>query len=200
MNASSRTPTLEEFIACCQAECEFLIREYGFVQLASPLEYNSYSVRFRKGEFGVDVYGESYGETASCDLVRGEDRVFLGLLVPAAQRVAHKPKGAHTGQLAQVQAIAIRLKLHASDFLRGDSSRFDSALAEWRRVTRPRPVSEAQRLDRQRLQAVTAAGHAIQRADYAEVVRLLQPYADALSPHQRRMLEMARNRLGKGAG
>lgn len=200
MDASIRIPTLEEFIACCQAECEFLIREYGFVQLASPMEYNRYSVRFRKGEFGVDVYGESYGETASCDLVRGEDRLFLGLLVPAAQRQAPKRKRAQTGQLAQVQNIAIRLKLHASDFLRGDSSRFDLALAEWRRVTRPRPLTEAQRLDRQRLQAVTAAGHASQRADYAEVVRLLQPYEDALSSHQRRMLEMARNRLGKGAG
>jgi hypothetical protein len=199
MDASIRVPTLTEFIACCQAECEFLVREYGFVLLASPREHNEYSVRFRKDEFGVDVYGETYGETASCDLVRGGDRLSLGLLIPVAERKPHERRRARPGQLAQVHDIATQLKLHASDFLSADFSRFDTALAEWRRVTRPRPVTEAQRIEQQRQQAVTAAGHASKRADYAEVVRLLQPYADALSPHQRRMLEMALDRLGKGA-
>lgn len=194
MDVSIRVPTLAEFLACCQAEFEFLICDYGFVRLSSPLDHNIYSVCFRKEEFGVDVYGESYGETASCDLVRGGDRLFLGLLVPAAERKSRARKRARPGQLAQVQNIATQLKLHASDFLRGDSSRFDSALAEWSRVTRPRPVTEAQRVERERQQAVTS-----KRADYAEVVRLLEPYADALSRHQRRMLEMARNRLGEGA-
>ena len=200
MDASTRVPTLAEFIACCQAECEFLAGEYGFVLLASPREHNRFSVRFRKGEFGVDVYGEGYGETASCDLVRGEDRLPLSMLVPAADRGAHRRKRARPGQLAQVQRIATQLKLHASDFLCGDSSRFDAALAEWRRITQPRLVTEAQRIERERQQALTAAGHASKRADHAEVVRLLQPYADGLSPHQRRMLEMAREKLGKGTG
>ena len=72
--------------------------------------------------------------------------------------------------------IASRLKDHAADFLSGDVRRFDAALAEWKRVTRPRPVSEAQRLDRQRQTAVTEAGHASKRGNYAEVVRLLEPH------------------------
>jgi hypothetical protein len=199
MDTPIRVPTLAEFIACCHAAFEFLVREYGFVLLASPREHNIYSVCFRKGEFGVDVYGETHGETATCDLVRGGDRLPLGLLVPVVERKPHERRRARPGQLAQVHDIATRLKLRASDFLRADSSRFDAALAEWKRVTQPRPVTEAQRIEQQRQQAVTAAGHASKRADYAEVVRLLQPYADALSPHQRRMLEMARNRLGKGA-
>jgi hypothetical protein len=55
-------------------------------------------------------------------------------------------------------------------------------------------------MERQRQQALTAAGHASKRADHAEVVRLLQPYACALSPRQRRMLEVALNSLEKGAG
>jgi hypothetical protein len=168
--------------------------------LASPLEHNSFSVRFRKGEFEVDVYGENYGQTASCDLVRGGERLYLGLLVPVAERQTQKRKGVRPGQLAQVHDIATQLKRYASDFLRGESSRFDSALTEWRRITRPRQLTEAQRLERQRQQAVTAAGHANKRADYAEVVRLLQPHADALSQHQRRMLEVARDRLGNEAG
>jgi hypothetical protein len=189
-------PTLEEFLACCQAECEFLVREYGFERLAAPSEHNNYSVRFRKGEFEVHVYGENYGQTASCDLVRGDERLPLGLLVPVAERQTKTRKRVRLGQLDQVRGNATRLKQHASDFLRGDSSRFDSALAEWKRVTRPRPLTDAQRVERQRQEAVTAAGHASKRAEYAEVVRLLQPHVEALSRHQRRMLEVALGRLG----
>ena len=145
-------------------------------------------------ELEVDIYGENWGATASCDLIRGEDRVYLGLLVPAADRPA-RAKRARPGQLAQIQTIASLLKHHAADFLSGDLRRFDAALSEWKRVTRPRPVSEAQRLDRQRQTAVTEAGHANRRGDYAEVVRLLEPYAKELSQHQLRMLETARQKL-----
>ena len=194
MDKSTPSPTLEEFLACCDRECEFLVRDYGFERLSSPLEYNEYSVRFRKMEFEVDIYGENWGATASCDLIRGEDHVYLGLLVPAADRPA-RAKRARPGQLAQIQTIASLLKDHAADFLSGDLRRFDAALSEWKRVTRPRPVSEAQRLDRQRQTAVTEAGHASRRSNYAEVVRLLEPYARELSQHQLRMLETARQKL-----
>lgn len=173
MGASTQVPTLSEFLTCCELECEFLVREYGFVRLHLPREYNDYSVRFRKGEFGVDVYGETYEETASCDLLRSEERLYLGWLVPAAERQARKRKGARPGQLAQVHDIATRLRLHASDFLRGDSSRFDSALAEWKRVTQPRQLTEAGRIERERQQAVAAAGHA------SVVRRTQQPPAKA---------------------
>ena len=193
------TPTLAEFLACCDAECEFLVREYGFERLDSPMEYNEYSVRFRKGELEVDVYGENWGQAASCDLVRGEERLYFGLLVPPSERQPQKrnPKRVRPDQLAQVRNVAAILQRHASDFLRGDCSRFDLALAEWKRITRPGPITEAHRLERERLQAVTLAGHASRRADYAEVVRLLEPHADALSRHQRRMLETARDKLGR---
>jgi hypothetical protein len=196
MDESIPTPTLEEFLACCDAECEFLVREYGFERLAVPREYNQYSVRFRKGELEVHVYGVNYGENASCDLVRGGEELGLGFLIPAAERKPKKRTRVTPGQLAQVRTIATRLKQHVPDFLSGDSSRFDSALTEWKRITRPRPVTEAHRLERERAQAVTATGHASKRADHAEVVRLLQPHAPALSRHQRRMLEMALDKLG----
>ena len=151
-------------------------------------------------EFGVDIYGENWGAAASCDLVRGEDHVYLGLLVPAAARQASRAKRTRPGQLAQIQTIASRLKDHAADFLSGDVRRFDAALSEWKRVTRPRPVSEAQRLDRQRQTAVTEAGHASRRGNYAEVVRLLEPHAKELSQHQLRMLETARQKLKDACG
>jgi len=129
LTESAPIPTIEEFLACCDAACEFLVREHGFERLPAPREHNPYSVRFRKGALGVDVYGESYGQAASCDLLRGEVRLDLGLLVPAAQRQAPRRKGPRPGQLAQIQTIAARLKLHAADFLQGETGRFETA---WR--------------------------------------------------------------------
>jgi hypothetical protein len=196
LKASPPIPTLEEFLACCDAACEFLVHEYGFVRMATPMEYNPYSVRYRKGELGVDVYGESWGETAACHLVRGEDRLSPGLLVPAAQRPAPRRKEVRRGQLAEVEAIAELLQRHAADFLGGDCRHFDSVLKEWKRITRPRPMTEAHRLERERQQAFTAAGHASRKGDHAEVVRRLEPHESSLSPHQRHMLEIARAQLG----
>ena len=189
------TPTLEEFLECCRLECEFLVRDYGFELLPSPLEYNQYSVRFRKGDIEVDIFGENWGQTASCELLRGGDSLYLGFLVPAREREASRPKRESPGQLAQVRNIAARLKRHASDFLNGDLTRFESALAEWRRITRPRKVTEAHRMEREWQQALTAAGHANKRGNYAEVMRLLSPYSQTLSLHQQRMLERARKKL-----
>jgi len=202
MSQSVDIPSLEEFLACCDVECEFLVREYGFERLAEPREFNEFSVRFRKGDLEVHVYGENWGEAASCDLVKGGEELFLGLLVPAAERQTPKRRrrGPGPGQLAQIRVIATRLKQHASDVLRGDFARFDAALAEWKRITRPREVTQAHRLERQRQQALTAAGHASKRGDHAEVVRLLEPYADGLSPRQRRMLDAAREQSNNEAG
>ena len=184
------TPTLDEFRAAVDAAFAFLVRDYGYERLDEPREYNEYSVRFRKGELGVDVYGESYGQTAACELVRGNDRLGPGFLVPRAER-----RPMRSGQLAQIEDIANFLRRYASEFLRGDCSQFDAALAEWKRITKHRPLTEAVRLERELSQAVTAAGHAAKRNDHAEVVRLLEPHADALSLHQRRMLEAAREKL-----
>ena len=196
MKGPSPIPTLDEFLACCQAACEFLVRDFGFQQLPSPMEYNEYSMRFRKGEFGVDIYGTNWGQNASCDLVRGGARLGPGMLIPASQRAAHRPRG-NPGQLEQIQHIATFLKQHAGDFLSGDFSRFDAAHTEWLRITRPTVVTEAHRAEQRRQQDFLAAGHASKRGDHAEVIRLLEPHAGSLSSHQRRLLETARQNLGK---
>ena len=122
------TPTLDEFLAACDTAFAFLVRDYGFKRLAKPMEFNRYSVRFKKDELEVDVYGESYGDSAECQLVRGDDRLYLSLLLPLSAQTP-RPQG----QLAQVAAIAAELQQHASDFLSGDAARFDSWLSEWRK-------------------------------------------------------------------
>lgn len=192
------TPTLDEFLACCEAAFSFLVDDYGFQRLATPREYNNYSVRYRKGELGVDIYGEGWGKYASCDLLLGDAELSPGLLIPASQRTQPARRKKPLGQLDQIRLIAETLKIHAADFLSGDLRRFDAALAEWRRITRHRPVTAAHRLERERQQAFMAAGHASKRGDHAEVVRLLEPFEDHLSLHQRRMLATSREKLRAG--
>jgi hypothetical protein len=119
MDKAAPIPTLEEFVAAVDAACAFLISDYGFERLATPREHNPYSVRFRTGDREVDVYGETYGKTATCDLMRGADRMDLGLLLPPAER-----KAMRAGQLAQIEDIAEQLRRHATDFLKGDCTRF----------------------------------------------------------------------------
>ena len=196
MKSPASTPTLEEFLATCHAACDFLVQEFGFVRMETPREFNPFSVRYRKGELGVELYGESWGESAACDLLRGSDNLYLGLLVPRVERKKPSRKAARPGQLEQIHTLAAVLKLHAADFLSGDCARFDAALAEWRRVTRHREPSEAQKIERQLQEAVAEAGHASKRGEHAEVVRRLEPHEKALSAHQRRMLETARRKLG----
>ncbi len=122
------TPTLDEFLAACDSAFAFLVREYGFKRLPTPMEFNRYSVRYKKNELEVDVYGESYGNSAECQLVRGDDRLYLSLLLPPS---AHTPRP--EGQLTQIAAIALELQQHVSDFLSGDTKRFDTWLSEWRK-------------------------------------------------------------------
>ena len=122
------TPTLDEFVAAIDAAFAFLVRDHGFERLSRPMEHNRYSVRFKKGELEVDVYGESYGGSADCQLVRGTDRLYLALLLPASAQTP-RPEG----QLAQVAAIAAELQQYATDFLSGDATRFDTWLSEWRK-------------------------------------------------------------------
>ena len=122
------TPTLDEFLAACDSAFAFLVRDYGFKRLPKPMEFNRYSVRYKKNELEVDVYGESYGNSAECQLVRGDDRLYLSLLLPPS---AHTPRP--EGQLTQIAAIAMELQQHVSDFLSGDTKRFDTWLSEWRK-------------------------------------------------------------------
>lgn len=191
-------PTLEEFLRHCHERCVFLVSEYCFELLPEPREYNEFSVRYRKGEFEVHVYGENYGENASCDLVRGTDRLPLGFMMPVEERKPPKLRRVIRGQLAQIDDIADRLERHASEFLRGDIQRFDAALAEFKELTKPGPpITEERRQERAREHAIATAGHAAKRGDHAEVVRLLDPHAAHLSPRQRQLLETARARLGK---
>ncbi len=190
-------PSLEEFLDCCAVAFGFLVSEYGFERLDTPREYNQFSVRFRKGDLAVEIYGENWGQSASCDLLRGKDNVYLGYLVPASERSKGKPRRTPLDQLSQVRKLAEVVRLHAADFLSGDLGRFEAALAEWKRITAPRPYTEEHRRERELRTAVTEAGHASRRGQDAEVVRLLEPHLDSLSRHQRRMLDAARERLAK---
>jgi hypothetical protein len=86
---------MDEFLAACDAAFSFLVREFGFERLSLPMAHNRYSVRFRKKEFEVDVFGESYGNSADCQLVRGNDRLYLGLLLPQSAQTGAPRDSSH---------------------------------------------------------------------------------------------------------
>jgi hypothetical protein len=133
MSKSNDIPSLADFIGACDASFAFLILEYGFTRAAETTEHSPYGVRYRKGELAVDVYGEGYGTLAACALLRGSDRIDLVWMLPAPER-----KPLPQGQLAQVTALAAQVRRYASDFLRGDTTRYDAALIEWI-SKKPRP-------------------------------------------------------------
>lgn len=128
------TPTLAQFVSACDAMFGFLVRDYGFHRMATPMDYHRYSVCYRKGDLEVDVYGEGYGTLTACALLRGDDRLDLGILLPAEAR-----HPLPMGQLSQVAAIASQLQQYAADFLRGDLTRFDTALLGWQKRYPKRP-------------------------------------------------------------
>lgn len=194
-NRDLTIPALRDFIATCREQFAFLESHFQFLLLPTPREYNAFSVRWRRGEFGVDVYGEGYGTSASCDLLIGEsDVVSLGLLIPPSERSAPRPKKQRPDQLEQVRILAHLLQVHAADFLGGDRQRFDATLKEWRRVRAPQRQTPEDIVNKARRVAGTEAGHAFKRGDFAKVVQLLEWHEGHLSRRQRSMLIAARSK------
>jgi len=185
------TPTLEQFTEACRRECAFLITEYGFQEMPEPREYNQFSVCFRRGPFGVDVYGEGWGEFARCDLIHAGEHLGFGSLVPN-EALPPRPRRSPPDQLEQIAIIGPLLRAHCTDFLVGDLTRFTTALTRWKEITRQRPVSQAQRDQRAFDTACSQAGHAFKRGEYGRVIELLAPHAARLGRHHAAMLEAAR--------
>src|SRR5262245_14067931 len=186
-------PTLEEFKDACRRECDFLVSEYSFQEMPEPREYNEFSVRFRRGSLGVDVYGEGWGEFARCDLIHGDERLEFGSLVPAT---AWPPRSRRSppNQLEQIVTIGTLLRAHCNDFLTGDLGRFTAALARWKEITRPRAITPAQREQRAFDSACSEAGHAFKRGEFGRVIELLAPHTSRLGRRHAAMLEAARKR------
>lgn len=186
-------PTLEQFKEACRRECAFLIAEYGFQEMPEPREFNEFSVCFRRGALGVDVYGEGWGEFASCDLIHAGEDLGFGSLVPKDAFPA-RSRRSPPNQLEQIATIGALLRAHCTDFLAGDLARFNAKVARWKEITRPRPVSQAQRDQRAFDTACSEAGHAFKRGEYGRVIELLTPHTARLGRHHAAMLEAARKR------
>jgi hypothetical protein len=184
-------PTLEEFKEACRRECSFLVSEYDFQEMPEPREYNDFSVCFRRGALGVDVFGEGWGQHASCDLVHGKEELGIGSLVPKGAWPQHSRRHP-PDQLEQIATIGAMLRAHCTDFLTGDLTRFSAAVARWKEITKPRPISDAQREQRAFDTACSEAGHAFKRGDFNRVIELLTPHMSRLGRRHAAMLEAAR--------
>lgn len=187
-------PTLEEFKEACRRECSFLVSQYDFQEMPEPREYNQFSVCFRRGLLGVDVYGEGWGQHASCDLIHGKEELGLGSLMPKTAFPRPSRRRRQPDQLEQIALIAGMLRAHCTDFLTGDLTRFNAAVARWKEITRPRPISAEQREQRAFDTACSEAGHAFKRGEFKRVIELLAPHMSRLGRRHAAMLEEARKR------
>jgi hypothetical protein len=97
-------------------------------------------------------------------------------------------------QLEQIALIAGMLRAHCTDFLTGDLTRFNAAVARWKEITRPRPISAEQREQRAFDTACSEAGHAFKRGEFKRVIELLAPHMSRLGRRHAAMLEEARKR------
>ena len=190
--------SLEKFKRACLEHCDFLVRELGFTVLPDPLEYNEYSVRFRKGTMGVDVYGEGYGTIADCKLRHGDTEVSVWTYapIPARQPRMRRKKGSMPTQLEQIEGIAAALREHWMDFLAGDPTSFHQRLTAWTDYWNNQRATPAQLARKPFNVASTQAGHAFKNGEFSRVVDLLSPYAAVLGKKQRKMLETSLERAG----
>jgi hypothetical protein len=195
-------PSLGEFKDAILTHCGFLLRDFGFTALPDPLEHNEYSVRFRKGKFGVDVYGEGYGTHVDCRLLHGssEESVWIHRPVPARLPRKRRTKGPGPTQLAQIERIAGALREHWTDFLEGDLTSFRQRSAAWLAFQRSLKRTPEQMARRPFDIASTEAGHAFKSGEFARVVLLLRPYSALLGKKQKQMLETSLDRVRNDSG
>jgi hypothetical protein len=135
---SESVPTLPEFKRTCREEFAFLVESFGFHEAVGPPSSERFSVRFEKGDLGLEIRGEGYGTTASCRLNRAEKGPLdLIYLVPPGDRPQRTARRDRMGQLDHVRELAQQAQVHARDFLSGDGSRFEAAWAERSRSSKP---------------------------------------------------------------
>lgn len=192
-------PSLAEFRKACLSDFAFLTSTYGFRHLPSPAERYSdpFSVHFEKDGWKIVVRGLSYGFALDLEVHSPDGRHgSFGVLIPKGKAMEARQEY-QRGQLGDISSAARCLREHGEDLLRGDWSRFeeiDRFNREIRRATRD--AWEKEQKEAPLRHALEEADEAFRRQDYRAVVDALSPYAEVLSPTQRKKLELAKKKHG----
>ena len=192
-------PNLEEFLAAARCEFHYLITEFLFTE--EPIDkveyHNPFSVRF-EGQ-GLMVIPEGIGWGSSVTVTIGElaqqnTSVVRGIpLCAILEARGYTPNLLKGDQIVQLGIQARELREHARDVLEGDCTVF----AEARRIVDLRIAKSRAQEETERFEAasIQAAG-AFHRKEYGAVRRLLEPFSDRLSDHQRKLLSYCEKKLG----
>ncbi|HEY1050782.1 MAG TPA: hypothetical protein VGE39_13525 [Prosthecobacter sp.] len=195
------TPGKEELLNAIRHEFQFLVTEYGFVELQRrPERYlNPYSVLYRKAPVDLCVEGISYGFGVCIEFrVREEgcqeplERFSLHWVVQIRRAPPELTFPDKRGQLTQIPKLAHELRSFADDLLRGDLSILPAVKNAIHQAQLKGDQHEA--MDKF-LRAEARSQEAFRAKNYASVVLLLGPCRDLLNPSSRKRLEIAQHRL-----
>lgn len=194
---ASVAPHPHEFISCARHEFQFLVSEYGFAEVPNNLRryFNPVSVRFENQTTLISVEGIAHGFSTTVEL--GEipqpcgdlDKTIpLWPLAQLRQPVLYEAFSETLGQLNQLPLLARLLRLTANEILLGDFTMLpyiertvDEYIAEQRRLE----------MDHEFRQTMQRASDAFWKVRYSEVVDLLAPHAERLTPTQAKQLNYA---------
>ncbi len=192
-------PSLVEFRKACLSDFSFLTTSYGFRHLPSPPERypDPFAVHFEKDGWKIVVRGLSYGFALDLEVHSPDGRYgSFGVLIPKGKAMEVRQEY-QRGQLGDISSAARCLREYGEDFLRGDWSRFEEIERFHQEIRRKtRDAWEKEQKEAPLRHALKEAYEAFRRHDYRAVIDALTPFAEVLSPTERKKLEYAKKKEG----
>jgi len=192
-------PSLEEFRHACLAEFSFLVTTHGFRSVPPPPSRYSdpFEVHFERRGWRVIVRGLSYGFALDLEIQSPDGRRgSFGHLVPNGAAMVIRQNYVR-GQLGDIASSARCLREYGDDFVRGDWQRFEEIVDAQQRIVAAQRDAWTKEQEAVKLRfALEEADLAFRDKDYVRVVAALAPFAESLSPAQRKKLEIAKRKKG----
>jgi hypothetical protein len=192
-------PSLAEFRKACLSDFSFLTATYGFRHLPSPIERypDPFAVHFEKGGWKIVVRGLSYGFALDLEVHAPDGRHgSFYVLIPKGKAMEVR-QDYRRGQLGDISSAAHCLREYGEDFLRGDWARFEEIDRFHREIRRAsRDAWQKEQKEAFLRHALAEADEAFRCQNYSAVIEILLPFAEALSPTQKKKLEYAKKKLG----
>ena len=198
---TTQSPVLREFTDAARRHFSFLISDFGFseAELPNDKDINEFQVCYLSARVLVTIEGINWGYgiqillsvcEPSANKVRPE--IPLWPIVKLRQPDLYKSLMVADGQLAQLEVYATALRLCASDILGGD---FTISAAAEKLISEEASIALGLEEQRRYDAESARASDAFHRKDYAEFIRLIEPFTNRLSESQKKNLDYARRQI-----
>ena len=198
---TTQSPVLREFTEAARRHFSFLISEFGFAEAELPndKDINEFQVRYRSARVLVTVEGVNWGYGVQVVLSacapganKARSEIPLWPIVKLRQPHLYNSLMVADGQLAQLEAYATALRLCAGDILAGD---FTISAAAEKLISEEASIALGLEEQRRYDAESARASDAFHRKDYAEFIRLIEPFTNRLSESQKKNLSYARKQI-----